>query len=292
MMICRNWKLAIQHLEQHATEVVHKSSAFWVHYWGYAELHYNNPVHKHSFFEICYVMDGTGTYWEEEKSYPLQKGTFFCSRPQKTHQILSDTGLHMMWVAFEVIEERTHPAINSMFKQLCHMDHFFIDSEAMGEESTFLWKALFKICGKQSFMMDSMRSSAHALLIGFPGTFGIMPEQSAVIKSDTAQHVSLLRQAKLYVQDNLSQPLLLEEVASYLHISGRHLSRLMKRETGRSYSQIIRHERMTRAAQLLIETDITIQDIATQTGFDTVHYFTRVFTRHHGIPPGAYRKGK
>jgi transcriptional regulator GlxA family with amidase domain len=100
---------------------------------------------------------------------------------------------------------------------------------------------------------------------------------------------SLFNVAKLYIKDNLSQPLKLSDAASHLHISGRHLSRIFVSESGVSYSEFVQNERVQRAATLLKTTDLSINDIAEETGFKNVHYFTRVFTSTVGTSPGRFR---
>jgi AraC-like DNA-binding protein len=101
---------------------------------------------------------------------------------------------------------------------------------------------------------------------------------------------TLLHRAKLFVKDNLAQPLTLEDVAAYLHISPRHLSRLFSIQLGVPYSSFVRQERIRAAAELLATTDRSIKHIAEETGFASVHYFTRVFTAEKGVTPGQFRR--
>jgi len=100
----------------------------------------------------------------------------------------------------------------------------------------------------------------------------------------------LLYQAKLYIRDNLSVPIHSKELANYLHISERHLSRLFARETGASLSDYVRKERVRKAETLLKTSILSIQEIAEETGFSSVHYFTRLFKQATGLSPGQYRK--
>ncbi|WP_316252456.1 helix-turn-helix transcriptional regulator [Bacillus sp. YC2] len=72
---------------------------------------------------------------------------------------------------------------------------------------------------------------------------------------------------------------------SYL---GTHLSRLFVSETGVSYSEFVRHERVKQAASLLKSTDLSIKQIAEEVGL-TIHYFMRVFKAKMGSSPGQFR---
>lgn len=93
----------------------------------------------------------------------------------------------------------------------------------------------------------------------------------------------------LFIQDNLANSIKLTDLASSFHISSRHLSRLFISELGVSYCDYVRNQRVRRAAKLLKETEISIKEIAEETGFPNVHYFTRVFTSAMGSSPGLFR---
>jgi len=48
--------------------------------------------------------------------------------------------------------------------------------------------------------------------------------------------------------------------------------------------------RLAEARRLLRETGHTVEAIANAVGYDDVHYFSRLFTREMGVPPGRYRE--
>ncbi|WP_308162241.1 helix-turn-helix transcriptional regulator [Bacillus sp. ISL-18] len=76
-----------------------------------------------------------------------------------------------------------------------------------------------------------------------------------------------------------------------MHISGRHLSRIFMSELGVSYSNYILDERIKKAVTLLKKSDLSLKEIAEETGFVSVQYFTRVFTTMMQISPGRFRSG-
>jgi AraC family transcriptional regulator of arabinose operon len=87
----------------------------------------------------------------------------------------------------------------------------------------------------------------------------------------TSQLVEL---AKRFVRDNLSLPLKLKDVAIYLHVSDRHLSRMFRKHSGETFGQCLCRERLQLAESMLKTTVFAIKQIA---GFQSVHYFTRCF---------------
>jgi AraC-like DNA-binding protein len=65
---------------------------------------------------------------------------------------------------------------------------------------------------------------------------------------------------------------------------------LLRRLTGLSLEQLIRRQRMHRAAQLLADTDQSILEIVAAVGYQSVGAFYAAFEQHHGLAPGAYRE--
>lgn len=94
-------------LNQYVHHLEPDGASFYVHCWGAMPNHYHTLVHKHSFFEICYVIKGNGYYLECGCQYPLKENTIFMSRPEILHQIKSETGLSILYVDFELNEDRS-----------------------------------------------------------------------------------------------------------------------------------------------------------------------------------------
>ncbi|NIK79010.1 AraC-like DNA-binding protein/mannose-6-phosphate isomerase-like protein (cupin superfamily) [Paenibacillus castaneae] len=261
-------------------------ATFNVYYWGVNPQLFDNPIHRHSFFEVCYVMDGEGEYMDNGINYSLRKGTHFCSKPGVTHQIRTQNGLFLLYVAFEIDESRSQETVIEAFRSLAQSGAVCLQAEDESPTS-LLWRSLLmheRIAG--ALPLHAVLSTAHALLLSFSTLFGVH-EPIQTIKHSSA---TLLRQAKLYIRDNLSQPLNLRGVAKYLNISERHLSRLFAFGIHENFTNYIRHERIREASRLLATSELSIKEIAEMTGFSSVHYFTRVFMKDKEVPPGQFRR--
>lgn len=270
-----------------ALTVVHGAEAvFKVHYWGVDPCLYDNQPHKHSFFEICYILDGEGEYAEEGAVYPLRGGTLFCSRPGITHQIRTETGLNIVFIAFEIDESLSEDAIREAYHDLAAQGDVVL-YEANDQPTVQLWLSLLIREGHGSLPYAAIHSVAYALLVSFPAVFGTLT------KSPVVRHKStnvLMRRAKLYIRDNLSQSLQLKDVAHYLSVSERHLSRLFSEGIHESFTNFIRSERIRQASYFLLNSDLPIKEIAERTGFSSVHYFSRTFQMEKKQPPGQFRQ--
>ncbi len=79
-------------------------------------------------------------------------------------------------------------------------------------------------------------------------------------------------------------------VASFVGFSVSHLNRLFRRHTGHSLNEYIRHYRVERAAELLLDSEQSILDIALAVGYQSASSLYESFRREFGVAPGEYRK--
>lgn len=96
--------------------------------------------------------------------------------------------------------------------------------------------------------------------------------------------------ARSYIEQNITIDISIEQLASYLNISTRQLQRLFKEEINLTPKQFITILRLERASTLLINGDLSVSEIAYETGFSDPAYFTNVFKRYFGVPPSLYGK--
>jgi transcriptional regulator GlxA family with amidase domain len=84
--------------------------------------------------------------------------------------------------------------------------------------------------------------------------------------------------------------LTISEVAAQTRLSRWHVSRLLKRHTGRGFVAHILHRRVDAAKQLLIDTSLSVKEIAAAVGFGNPCQFSRQFKQLCGIPPVTFRR--
>lgn len=91
-----------------------------------------------------------------------------------------------------------------------------------------------------------------------------------------------------YLQENFRSPLSRESVAAEFRLHPGYLSRLFTTR-GENFSAVLRDLRMEHAALLLRNTELLIDEIADQCGYQSTTFFTAVFRNRFGMPPGRYR---
>lgn len=111
---------------------------------------------------------------------------------------------------------------------------------------------------------------------------------------EPSRHVNALPAYKLHkaistLQTEMGSAFSLDRLASEAGMSVSHFSRLFKKATGQSPSQYFIHLRMEAARELLLESDLSILNIALEVGYGSPSYFAHLFRRHTGITPREYR---
>jgi YesN/AraC family two-component response regulator len=276
-------------LNREAADLTQNGASFRIHYWGVMPSHYNTSLHQHSFMEICYVLKGKGMYINDGQTYSIQKDTLFLSKPNILHQIKSEEGLFLLYVGFELVESASNVEWMNLIQEVKDCSEIHLKLEEMNA-IVLLWQSLLMHSTKNDQVLYKaiLENTAFSLIATLIQAFCPPIETSKPVNVNETPS-ELLSTVKIYIKDNLSQALLLADVAGHFHISGRHLSRLFQSGEGVNYSTYIQNERIQKAATLLKSTDQTIKDIAEGTGFSSVHYFTRVFTEKLGCSPGAFR---
>lgn len=94
-----------------------------------------------------------------------------------------------------------------------------------------------------------------------------------------------------YIDENYSEQHSVEEMAHLANLSPYYFCRLFKSATGKSLVQYINDLRIEKAHYLLLNTDMNITEIALQTGFTNVNYFSRYYKNSKNISPSTMRKG-
>lgn len=92
-----------------------------------------------------------------------------------------------------------------------------------------------------------------------------------------------------YVAENYQRNITLEELSQKFYLTPAYISQLFKKSTHLTLTEYIRRYRISVAKGLLRYTNITLEEIADQTGFYDASHFCRKFLESEGISPARYR---
>lgn len=103
---------------------------------------------------------------------------------------------------------------------------------------------------------------------------------------------ALVAAALRFIEDNYRRPIGLRDVAFAVARSPAHLTDRVRRETGRPIGVWLLERRIAEARRLLLNSDLSTEQVAAGSGFGDPRHFARQFRRLNGLAPQAWRKAQ
>lgn len=248
------------------------------------------PVqHYHDAYEIYLQLDGKRYFFYDNMCRVLERGDMLILRPFDIHYAESrDCESYERYVinfraaamrsvlakeeAHILLEGKLKPCIIRLDEQetreLCE---YFARADAYSKRTGFL--------------ADKLKSSAVLQLICKAADY---------IDEDVLQageRVSpQIADAIDYINGHYSDDISVDDIAGAAHMSKHHFCRVFKRVTGATALQYLHNIRLARVHTLLLNTAMTLEDIAAATGFGAADTMSRVFKAEYGSSPGKFRK--
>lgn len=104
-------------------------------------------------------------------------------------------------------------------------------------------------------------------------------------KADT-----LIDRIQAFVKQHYRENIGRNEIGAEFHLVPEYVARVYKKKAGKTLKEYINDYRLEQAQKLLKDTEMRISDIALETGFDNISYFSTLFKKATGMSPNEYRK--
>jgi YesN/AraC family two-component response regulator len=96
--------------------------------------------------------------------------------------------------------------------------------------------------------------------------------------------------AACYVKQHLDRKITLDQAAHLCGMSKYHFSRTFKSDHKITFQEYVIQQRVSKAVDLLKNSDLLVTQIALAVGFEDLSYFSKTFQKHIGMLPSCYRK--
>ncbi len=110
-------------------------------------------------------------------------------------------------------------------------------------------------------------------------------------RSDPISREMLVQAALQEITQNYREASL-SNVARTYGVSLAYVSECVRTQTGKTYKELLQKHRMETAARLLRRSELNIQQIITQVGYENTSYFYRLFHERYGQSPREYRRAR
>ena len=249
-----------------------------------APAHSFGPAARNHYI-FHYVISGTGTLFADDENgntteWQVKSGQGFMLFPGQVNTYIADSTLpwEYTWVEFDGLRAReivttaglnlNHPVYHASSKELRNQ---------MMEEMLYLSRhpeeSPFHLIGHLYLFLDYfMRSAA-----------------TVHVKQNGSIRDFYIKEALSYIEQNFQNDISVEDISAFCGLNRSYFGKIFHDTIGRSPQEFLISYRMTKAAELLKITSLSIADIGNAVGYPNQLHFSRAFKNVYGISPRNWR---
>lgn len=247
--------------------------------------------HFHNSHEIIYILEGSASFEINNRTYNCQSGDLLFISNLESHNVKVNSYPYKRFFLF--VEPRyiqtivRDPLLISILKHRpAHFNHVIKLSEI---HKTFFIDLFTKIAFENKtnheFSQNKIECYLQILLIELFRNYKYAFPISYVNKS-----MSTILEIQKYIDENYKEEINLGSISKLFYINMYYLSHQFKEITGFSFKEYLILQRISKSKDLLFHTDSNITAIASESGFNNVNHFIRIFKKYEGVTPHQYRK--
>lgn len=253
--------------------------------------------HEHLFFEIIYVLTGSCTQIFENETIILNAGDLCIMAPNIIHAIdvFDDS------IILNIIIRRStflDIFINTV-RDKTQISMFFLNNIYEKNKIPYLLFHTNKDLKIRNYILDmyleqlendeySDRIICSMLTIFFTQLIRLHQKDLEMPQNQTSLSHSETTVFNYIVTHYASVSL--EEVAEHFHFSVPYCSKLIKKISGQTFSELLENIRLQNSENFLLYTQLTVAEISDKIGFKNSETFIRMFKRRHNMTPNKFRK--
>lgn len=251
-------------------------------------------LHRHSFFELVYIVTGTGKQCINNVKFNYKKGHFFLLTPQDAHSFEIESATQFFFIRFnegyirkegknELIQRLEMVLRNARHDPGCVLknasDKLAVKPimEALIREFTnsdLYHKELI-----EQYINTLLVIVARNISLTLPESFNEKTEEKAI---DILQYI----QANIYYPEKLRA----EQISKHFAISENYLGRYFKKHAGETFQQYILNYKLKLIENRLLHSNMRMSEIADEFGFTDKSHLNRLFKKYKGMNPGDFKK--
>lgn len=253
--------------------------------------------HRHAFFEFAYVVEGSCIQRFNEKEITIHQGQMTIIPPYSTHAIgvFDDSIVINICVKRQVFEM----VFNSILRYSNVITDFFARSLYLYQQADYMILDTKNDQDLQNTMLQIVAQSLEkkpfdhvimiSLLLYWFGKMLQTHEDGIYIPSLPYQNNEKVLEIITYIEGHF-QNATLKETASKFSFSEGYLSRLIKKSTGKTFTDLVLDMKFDKAINLLETSRQPILEISYLAGFESVEHFNRSFKKRFQMTPTTWRK--
>lgn len=253
--------------------------------------------HRHDFCELVITTNGRAMHWLEGADFPVTAGDVFLLQGRQRHYFHDREDLSLINIMYD--PEKISLPENELRRMPGYCALFLLEPAYRRQhrfESRLHLKRL-QLARVEQLAAEmetecTEKNPGHEAALRAKLTELIIYLSRAYTTADTTEAHALLRVGNVIgaLENDFSKDWKLEELLKIAHMSRSNLMRIFRKATGQAPIEYLVRLRIQKAMELLRNTDLSITDIALESGFNDSNYFTRQFGKALNQTPSAYRQ--
>ena len=244
-------------------------------------------THSHNYFHLVFILGGEGEIVLDSVPYQAHINQMYIIHPNVSHKMISSekNTLYLAELKFHCNDDFTGDVI--------HVIPAFMENTAPDIHRLFL-SILDEIKDQKAYSGEVIAlifsQIVFSLLRDIENSNGQKYHSDKLVNiNENAANMQPVRKAIEYINANYAKDLELGDLAKMVCLHRVYFCSVFKELCGMTPMRYLTSVRLENAKKMLVYSEQSISHIADQTGFNSVHYFCRQFTKHFGIPPGKFR---
>ncbi len=251
------------------------------------------PAHWHSALEIILPMEEWYDAVVGKEQFHLVPGDILFIPPRAMHALTApDTGMRFVFL-FDISPLSALPGFSSLQPVLSSPLHITRCSHPHIYEDTYqdMVRMRNEYFGSEEFAELTVFSLLLGVLIRL-GTDSLRGREFSLGARPNKQREYFVKfnDVLSYINDHYKEDCRLEDIAAAYGFSKYHFARLFRQYTGFTFCSYLLHLRILAAQELLSRPELSITEIAMQSGFSSISTFNRVFRQQVNCSPTEYRE--
>ncbi len=248
------------------------------------ELYVPSSTHAHEFYELEYIISGTGVQIVNGKTYEVKRGDIIFIDIKDTHSYYSTNKI-------EVFNVMLHPSLyelvkktlsNTFIDQSCKIPTFLrMSTENYIEVEELILKIEHEFIRKRAGYKQILNNYVTALFIDL--------YRKSLHDEDAKEDSDFKKEIVAYINENYIN-LKLSDIAAHFGYTPAYFSKCFKKVMGITLSDYLQKKKINCALKLLVDTNLSIEEIICELGYSDKKNFYQIFKKYTGSTPNQIRK--
>lgn len=251
-------------------------------------------LHTHSFIEIAYTLSGKAVHILNGKSELIKENDYVIIEPGNKHQYIKVGGEDLSVINLIFTASFPYPCatVNSFYECIKNPSLNINSNNIKPEKVSGIYHDRTGVVRQLCLLLKDeyeKKNYKYALIAReLLNTIILLTVRELDPRTVSTSFIS--ETIKDYVSMYYAKHNILEVLGEQLNYSVPYLSKKFKDETGESFKSYQQKIRINEAASLLIQTNMSIDEISNLVGYTDIKYFIKVFTKKQGVSPSKFKK--